>query len=203
MILESVESGPLFWPTIEENGVTRLKKYSKLSTIEAIQADYDVKATNIILLGLSLEVYALQERECKLYDEFDKFTYMKGESLRDYYLRFSLLLNDKNIYNMKLEQFQMMENHLMDRLVKDVLMMEFVMHTEKNDIVFHTEKTGMLILMVEIDVGGMTADVFDKLTCSSDDVQPRQVDLRCAHALTELHWHDIHVDPDRHEVDQR
>nr|GFC11138.1 hypothetical protein [Tanacetum cinerariifolium] len=28
------------------------------------------------------------------------------ESLRDYYLRFSLLLNDMNIYNMKLEQFQ-------------------------------------------------------------------------------------------------
>nr|GEU86919.1 hypothetical protein [Tanacetum cinerariifolium] len=46
------------------------------------------------------------ERECKLYDEFDKFTYKKGESLREFYLRFSLLLNDMNIYNMKLEQFQ-------------------------------------------------------------------------------------------------
>nr|GFD29215.1 hypothetical protein [Tanacetum cinerariifolium] len=33
----------------------------------------------------------------------------------------------------------------------------------------------------------------------SDDVQPRQVDLMCAHALTMLHWHDIHVDPDRRE----
>nr|GEW26489.1 retrovirus-related Pol polyprotein from transposon TNT 1-94 [Tanacetum cinerariifolium] len=47
-----------------------------------------------------------QERECKLYDEFDKFAYKKGESLRDFYLRFSLLLNDMNIYNMKLEQFK-------------------------------------------------------------------------------------------------
>nr|GEV80024.1 hypothetical protein [Tanacetum cinerariifolium] len=47
-----------------------------------------------------------QERECKLYDEFDKFTYRKGESLCDFYFRFSLLLNDMNIYNMKLEQFQ-------------------------------------------------------------------------------------------------
>nr|GFD02538.1 hypothetical protein [Tanacetum cinerariifolium] len=55
-------------------------------------------------------------------------------------------------------------------LVKDVLMMEFVMHTEKSDIVFHTKKTGMLMLVVKIDVGGMTADVVDKLTCSSDDV---------------------------------
>nr|GEY74759.1 hypothetical protein [Tanacetum cinerariifolium] len=131
MILESAKNGPLLWPTVEENGVTRLKKYSELSTTEAIQADYDVKATNIILQGLPPEVYALvgthkvakelwekikmlmqgtsltkQERECKLYDEFDKFAYRKGESLRDFYLRFSLLLNDMNIYNIKLEQFQ-------------------------------------------------------------------------------------------------
>ncbi|GJY75863.1 hypothetical protein Tco_0480979 [Tanacetum coccineum] len=47
-----------------------------------------------------------QERKCKLYDEFDKFAYKKGETLREFYLRFSLLLNDMNIYNMKLEQFQ-------------------------------------------------------------------------------------------------
>nr|GEV44404.1 hypothetical protein [Tanacetum cinerariifolium] len=131
MILESVENGPLLWPAIEENGVTRSKKYSELSATEAIQADYDVNATNIIFQGLPLEVYALvsthkvkkelwerirmlmqgtsltkQETECKLYDEFDKFAYRKGESLRDFYLRFSLLLNDMNIYNLKLEQFQ-------------------------------------------------------------------------------------------------
>nr|GEV26139.1 hypothetical protein [Tanacetum cinerariifolium] len=98
---------------------------------------------------------------------------------------------------------QMIDNHSMDRLVKDVLMMELVMHIEKSDTVFHTKKTGMLKLVVEINVGGMTANVVDKLTCSSDDVQPKQVDLRYAHALTKLHWHDIHVDPDRHEVDQR
>nr|GEY52484.1 RNA-directed DNA polymerase, eukaryota, reverse transcriptase zinc-binding domain protein [Tanacetum cinerariifolium] len=84
MILESVENGPLLWPTVEEDGVTRLKKYSELSATEAIQADCNVKATNIILQGLPLE----------------------GESLRDFYLRFSLLLNDMNIYNMKLKQFQ-------------------------------------------------------------------------------------------------
>ncbi|GJU19794.1 hypothetical protein Tco_1153136 [Tanacetum coccineum] len=61
-----------------------------LESVEnAIQADCDVKATNIILQGLPPEVYAL-----------------KGETLRESYLRFSLLLNDMNIYNMKLEQFQ-------------------------------------------------------------------------------------------------
>nr|GEU93761.1 hypothetical protein [Tanacetum cinerariifolium] len=105
MILESVENGPLIWPTVKENRVTRPKKYFKLSTTKAIQTDCDVKATNIILQGLPPDVYAL-EMVCKLYDEFDKFAYKKGESLRDFYMRFSLLLNDMNIYNMKLEQFQ-------------------------------------------------------------------------------------------------
>ncbi|GJZ75373.1 retrovirus-related pol polyprotein from transposon TNT 1-94, partial [Tanacetum coccineum] len=95
MILEFVENGPLILPTIEENGVTRPKIYSELSATEAIQADCDVKATNIILQGLPPE-----ERGCELYDEFDKFAYKKGETLRDFYLRFSLLLNDMNIYNM-------------------------------------------------------------------------------------------------------
>nr|GEW41270.1 zf-CCHC domain-containing protein/UBN2 domain-containing protein [Tanacetum cinerariifolium] len=76
MILESVENGPLIWPSIEENVVTRPKKYFELSTTKAIQADCDVKATNIILQGLPPE-----ERECKLFDEFDKFAYKKGETL--------------------------------------------------------------------------------------------------------------------------
>nr|GEZ34228.1 hypothetical protein [Tanacetum cinerariifolium] len=78
MILESVKNGLLIWPSIEENGVTRPKKYSKLSATKAIQVDCDVKAINIILQRLPPEVYAL-ERECKLYDEFDKFAYKKGE----------------------------------------------------------------------------------------------------------------------------
>nr|GEU55757.1 hypothetical protein [Tanacetum cinerariifolium] len=60
MILESVENGPLLWLIVKENGVTRPKKYSELSATEAIQADCDVKATNIILQGLPPEVYALE-----------------------------------------------------------------------------------------------------------------------------------------------
>ncbi|GJS35383.1 hypothetical protein Tco_0533765 [Tanacetum coccineum] len=131
MILASVEKGPLVWPTITEDGVTRPKEYTELTPAETIQADCDIKAINIILQGLPTEIYALvsqhhvakdiwekirllmqgtsltkQERECKLYDEFDKFTYKKGESLHEYYLIFTLLLNDMNIYKMPLEKFQ-------------------------------------------------------------------------------------------------
>ncbi|GKF63060.1 hypothetical protein Tco_0183114, partial [Tanacetum coccineum] len=74
MILASVEKGPLVWPSITKDGVTRLKEYVEL-----------------LMQGTSL---TKQERECKLYVEFDKFTYKKGESLHEYYLRFTLLLND-------------------------------------------------------------------------------------------------------------
>ncbi|GJX94111.1 hypothetical protein Tco_0348697 [Tanacetum coccineum] len=105
MILESVEHGPLIWPMVEENGVIKTKKYAELSAANKIQADCDMKATNIILLGLPVDIYSL-ERECKLYDAFDKFTHIKGESLHTYYLRFTQLINDMNIYKIKMEQFQ-------------------------------------------------------------------------------------------------
>ncbi|GKA80201.1 retrovirus-related pol polyprotein from transposon TNT 1-94 [Tanacetum coccineum] len=51
MILESVENGHLIWPTVEDNGVIRTKKYAELSTAE--------KATNIILQGLPADIYSL------------------------------------------------------------------------------------------------------------------------------------------------
>ncbi|GJR59037.1 putative reverse transcriptase domain-containing protein [Tanacetum coccineum] len=47
MILASVEKGPLVWPSITEDGVTRLKEYVELTPAEAIQADCDIKAINI------------------------------------------------------------------------------------------------------------------------------------------------------------
>nr|GEX11460.1 copia protein [Tanacetum cinerariifolium] len=104
IILNSVKNGPLVWPTVEqEDGTVRLKTYEKLFDKEKLQADCDLKATNIVLQGLPPDVYALvnhhkiakdicdrvkllmqgtslsrQERECKLYDEFDKFSYVKG-----------------------------------------------------------------------------------------------------------------------------
>ncbi|GJR57918.1 hypothetical protein Tco_1500080 [Tanacetum coccineum] len=98
MMLDSIHNGPLVYPTIEEDRHTRLKKYSELTDAQQLQDDYDVPETNIILYGLSPDVYALvnhqevakdicnkvkllmkgtklsyQERECRLYNLFDKF----------------------------------------------------------------------------------------------------------------------------------
>ncbi|GJQ94212.1 retrovirus-related pol polyprotein from transposon TNT 1-94 [Tanacetum coccineum] len=107
MILNLVLNGPLVWPTIvEENGTTRTKKYEELSVAEKLQAECDLKATNNLLQGLLPDVNAivnhhkfskeiwdrvkllmqgmklsLQEKECKLYDEFDKCSFVKGDDL--------------------------------------------------------------------------------------------------------------------------
>nr|GEV42044.1 hypothetical protein [Tanacetum cinerariifolium] len=81
-------------------------------------------------------------------------------------------------------------------------MIELVMHTVKNDMVIHTEKIGMMRLVVEIKYVGKIADVFDKETWSFDGLQPEQVDLKYVHALYEPHFHDIRVVPNKHEVDQ-
>ncbi|GJR91062.1 retrovirus-related pol polyprotein from transposon TNT 1-94 [Tanacetum coccineum] len=153
MILASIEKGPLIWPTITVDGVTRPKEYTELIPAETIQAYCDIKAINIILQGLPTEIYAFvsqhrvakdwekikllmqgtsltkQERECKLYDEFDKFTYKKGESLHEFYLRFTLLLNDMNIYKMPLDAIS---NHCSLGNNMNGMQMKFELMHERN-----------------------------------------------------------------------
>ncbi|GJY79900.1 hypothetical protein Tco_0492651, partial [Tanacetum coccineum] len=70
---------------------------------EKLQADCDLKATNIILQGTKL---SLQEKECKLYDEFDKFSFVKGETLYQYYRRFAQLINNMNVINIPMRPVQ-------------------------------------------------------------------------------------------------
>ncbi|GKD50476.1 hypothetical protein Tco_1279452 [Tanacetum coccineum] len=89
------------------NGVADVKRaqmVADLSPAEKIRYDCDIKATNIILFGMPVKIYTLinhfqtakeiwdqvkelmegieltlQERESKLYDEFDRFTSKPGE----------------------------------------------------------------------------------------------------------------------------
>ncbi|GKG09900.1 hypothetical protein Tco_0338646 [Tanacetum coccineum] len=48
-----------------------------------------------------------QERECKLYNEFEKFSLVKAESLHEYYLRFDQLINDMHTIGMTMQQVQL------------------------------------------------------------------------------------------------
>ncbi|GJV07920.1 hypothetical protein Tco_1345576 [Tanacetum coccineum] len=90
---------------LSENGVTRPKKYSELSATKAIQDDWDIKANNIISKGLQPEVMHWKI-SVKLYENSIVFLYEVGRKFVSFYLRLSLLLNDMNSINMKLEQFQ-------------------------------------------------------------------------------------------------
>ncbi|GJU45086.1 hypothetical protein Tco_1202352, partial [Tanacetum coccineum] len=88
----------------------RAQTVADLSPAEKIRYDCDIKATNIILLGLPADIYThinhfqtvkeiwdrvkelmerteltLQERKLKLYDEIDRFTSKLGESIQLYY----------------------------------------------------------------------------------------------------------------------
>nr|GEV31592.1 hypothetical protein [Tanacetum cinerariifolium] len=72
MILESVKHASFIWPTIEENRVTRKKKYAELSATEKIQADCDLKATNIILQGLPSDIYSLVNHHRVVKDQWER-----------------------------------------------------------------------------------------------------------------------------------
>ncbi|GJT73154.1 hypothetical protein Tco_1032440 [Tanacetum coccineum] len=72
----------------------------------------------------------------------------------------------------------------------------------ETDKVNHAVETDIVKLVVEIESFGMSSDEFDKETGSSDGLQPKQADLSCVHALNELHLHEIHVVPSKHEADQ-
>ncbi|GJS32044.1 hypothetical protein Tco_0530426 [Tanacetum coccineum] len=90
----------------------RARTYTDLTDEEKIHESVDIKATNIVLQGLPQDIYnlvshnedakqicdrvkllvkgselSLQERESKLYDDFDTFTSMPEETIHSYYMR--------------------------------------------------------------------------------------------------------------------
>ncbi|GJY27142.1 hypothetical protein Tco_0401868 [Tanacetum coccineum] len=96
---------------LQERCIIKALKLSKQQQYEHVGPevkDYELKTKvkAYILQEFSFTSLIKQERECKLHDAFDKFTHLKGESLHKYYLRLTQLINDMNIYNMKMEQFQ-------------------------------------------------------------------------------------------------
>nr|GEU44609.1 hypothetical protein [Tanacetum cinerariifolium] len=80
MILELVKHSPLIWPTIEEKDVIKTKKYGELSTTKKIQADCDVKATNIILQGTRANTSGLRGRTSGQQRVMKCFNCQKGSS---------------------------------------------------------------------------------------------------------------------------
>nr|GEU85057.1 hypothetical protein [Tanacetum cinerariifolium] len=135
MMLDLIDNGPLVYPTVKENRKTRPKKHFKLTEAQQLQDECDVQVTNINLYGLPSDMYALvnhqkaakdiwdivkmlmkgtelsyQERECRLYNLFDKFAHVLGETVYEYYWRFSQLINDMHTIGMTMQQVQVKTN---------------------------------------------------------------------------------------------
>ncbi|GJR66919.1 hypothetical protein Tco_0012984 [Tanacetum coccineum] len=101
-LYDLVINGPFKYRTVEvpETQTTpatiRDRTYDEITDAEKIRKACDIKSTNIVL----------QERESKLYDEFDTFTSVPGETIHLYYLRFAQLINDMHTIGMSMKPLQ-------------------------------------------------------------------------------------------------
>ncbi|GKC04063.1 hypothetical protein Tco_0995673, partial [Tanacetum coccineum] len=101
MILNSVQNGPLIWRTVTEEDGLPPDVYAIVNHHKVAKEIWD--RVKLLIKGTNL---SLQETECKLYDEFDKFTFVTGETLYQYYWRFDQLINNMNFINMSMRAVQ-------------------------------------------------------------------------------------------------
>ncbi|GKB64915.1 hypothetical protein Tco_0921101, partial [Tanacetum coccineum] len=92
----------------------------------------------------------------------------------------------------------MIENHWMDKLLKEVLMIDELSIVE-TDKVNHTMKMDMLKLVVEVKCFGKCVVEFDKVTVLFGEMQLKQEDRSYVHASNRT---VVHVVPSKHEADQ-
>ncbi|GJV99006.1 retrovirus-related pol polyprotein from transposon TNT 1-94 [Tanacetum coccineum] len=121
-ILKSIDEGPSQMGTIRD------------PIAEGTEDRYnaDIRATNILLQGLPKGIYTLinhyteakdiwdnvkmllegseltkEDRESQLYDDFEHFRQNKGETIHDYYVRFTKLINDMRNIKMTMSRMQL------------------------------------------------------------------------------------------------
>nr|GEY82015.1 retrovirus-related Pol polyprotein from transposon TNT 1-94 [Tanacetum cinerariifolium] len=100
-------------------GPERAQVYSDLSPKDKERYNVDIRVTNILLQGLPKDIYTLfnhytkakdiwdnvkmllegfelskEDRESLLYDDFEHFRQNNGETIYDYYVKFTKLIND-------------------------------------------------------------------------------------------------------------
>ncbi|GJU32353.1 hypothetical protein Tco_1175942 [Tanacetum coccineum] len=136
-ILQSIDEGPFkmgkFRETLAEGalhlGPERDRVFTDLTPEEKERFKADIRAMNILLQGLSKDVYTLinhytniwdnvkmilegseltkDERESQLYDHFEHFRQNKGETIHEYYVRFIKLINDMRNVKMTMPKMQL------------------------------------------------------------------------------------------------
>ncbi|GJT84524.1 hypothetical protein Tco_1066241 [Tanacetum coccineum] len=141
LLVDSVLNGPFQYGTIVEPGtettpaMVKARTYTDLTDEEKLCESVDITETNIVLQGSEL---SLQERESKLYDDFDTFTSMPGETIHSYYMWFAQLINDMHTIGMSMKPLQVntkFVNHLQSEWSKFITDVKFAkdMHTTNFD----------------------------------------------------------------------
>ncbi|GJW42581.1 hypothetical protein Tco_0071380 [Tanacetum coccineum] len=114
-----------------QQGPVRARVLNDLSAEEKERYKADIRATNILLQGIPKDIYSLinhytdakdiwenvkmilegseltkDDRESQLYDEFEHFRQIKGETIQGYYVRFTKLINDMRNIKMTMPRMQ-------------------------------------------------------------------------------------------------
>ncbi|GKC27026.1 hypothetical protein Tco_1034320 [Tanacetum coccineum] len=114
-------------------GLEQDRVYSDLLPDDKDRYNADIQATNILLQELPKDIYTLinhytdakdiwdnvkmllegseltkEDRESQLYDDFEHFRQNKGETIHDYYVRFTKLISDMR--NIKMTMLRMQLN---------------------------------------------------------------------------------------------
>ncbi|GJW20440.1 retrovirus-related pol polyprotein from transposon TNT 1-94 [Tanacetum coccineum] len=113
-------------------GPERARVFTDLTAEEKEMYKADIRATNILLQGIQKDIYTLinyytdakdiwdnvkmilegseltkDDRESQLYDEFERFLQIKGETIHVYYVRFTKLINDMRNIKMTMSRMQL------------------------------------------------------------------------------------------------
>ncbi|GJU65263.1 retrovirus-related pol polyprotein from transposon TNT 1-94 [Tanacetum coccineum] len=114
-IIKSITKGPFQMGTTTDiipvegegppqQGQVRARVFTELSTEDKERYKADIRATNILLQGSEL---TKDDRESQLYDEFEHFCQIKGETIHVYYVRFTKLINDMRNIKMTMPRMQL------------------------------------------------------------------------------------------------
>ncbi|GJY23884.1 hypothetical protein Tco_0397542 [Tanacetum coccineum] len=76
-----------------KNESTHEQTYDELTEKEVKQMEADDQAIQTILMGLLEDIYVV-EKKVELFNEWERFTSIEGESIESYYHRFSKIMND-------------------------------------------------------------------------------------------------------------
>ncbi|GJY26181.1 hypothetical protein Tco_0400907 [Tanacetum coccineum] len=96
MMLDSIDNGLLVYPTVEEMGRLDLR-----NTLNSLNHN---NFKMIVMFKQQISFFTVFHPI--LYNLFDKFAYVQGETLYEYYWRFSQLINDMYTIWMIMQQVQ-------------------------------------------------------------------------------------------------